>query len=164
MTIKQIIIGTILGAFICALLGSCRTRQYVVSNRTVRDTVWTVKTVRDSSNARVVERETTRIVPHIIHVGDTTIIYSDTTIIRNTEGSTYIYHNGTNDHGALHTDTAMVIRTVPYNDTTHRNQAADNQAKWRMYWLGIATALLLCLLLANRKRISAFIKQKILHS
>ena len=77
----------------CCILASCKAHQSLVRERVVYDTVWSVKVVHDSIKGVTVEREITRIVPHIVRVGDTTIIYSDTIISRNTENNNYVYRN-----------------------------------------------------------------------
>lgn len=148
------IIGLILGIIICALLGSCKTRQSVIKERVVYDTVWTVKTVHDSINEVRVEKEITRIVPHVIRVGDTTIVYSDTTIIRNVEGSNYVYKNYYQDKGQISKDSARIEEKKSLPAQKAKNKGKDS--KWKMFLSGIIVGLLVALVFRYRKKIFSF--------
>lgn len=151
----EILIGIIIAMIFCALLGSCKTRQSVVGERVVYDTVWTTKVVHDSINGVRVEKEITRIVPHIIRIGDTTIVYSDTTIIRNVEGSNYVYKNYYQDKGKISKDSARIEEKKALPASKGKDKS---ESKWRLLWTGIIVGVLIALVFRYRKKIITFIK------
>lgn len=152
----EILVGLILGMIICAVMGSCKTRQGVIKERVVYDTVWSVKTVHDSINGVRVEKEITRIVPHVIRVGDTTIVYSDTTIIRNVEGSNYVYKNYYQDKGQISKDSARIEEKKLLPAQKEKDKGKD--FKWRVFWTGIIIGLLVALVFRFRKKIFSLLK------
>lgn len=141
----------------CQVLASCKAHQSIVSERVVYDTVWSVKVVHDSIRGAVVEREITRIVPHIIRVGDTTIIYSDTIISRNTENNNYVYRNIYRDNGKVSRDSAG---TAVRNASPAPQKAETvKKHKWRLFWAGMILGVLITLAIVNRKVIVGFTKR-----
>ena len=83
-------------AFLFALIG-CASGRSVIKERVVYDTAWVQKTQDRTKNDSVVYRERIVVQPHIISVGDTTIVYSDTTIVRMSETNRYYTNNITSD-------------------------------------------------------------------
>lgn len=146
------LISIIIALIVCALLGSCKTRQSVISERVVYDTVWTAKVVRDSINGVRVEREITRIVPHIVKVGDTTIVYSDTIINRSTDNNTYLTKYIYQDQGKISKDSARIEekKSVPAQKVNAKDK---KDSKWRLFWMGIIIGLLSTLAITSWKKI-----------
>lgn len=154
----SIILGFTLAFFICAILGGCKTRQSVISERVIYDTVWTTKVVHDSINGTRVEREITKIVPHIIRVGDTTIIYSDTIINRSTDNNTYLTKYVYQVQGKISKDSARIEekKVMP----TQKVKAKDKKdSKWRSFWTGVILGVLVTLCIRYHKNIAGFIKR-----
>lgn len=148
--------GLVACAVISLLLGSCKPHQNVVlSERVVYDTVWTTKVVHDSIKGTRVEREITKIVPHVIRVGDTTIIYSDTIINKNIENNTYISKNEQKDQGRISNDSARI------EEKKAEKAVAKQQPiqRWRIFWYGILAGIIVTLCYKNRKKIIGFIKR-----
>lgn len=151
--------GTLLGIIACAIisffLSSCKAHQSVVSERVVYDTVWSVRTVHDSIKGTRIEREITRIVPHIIRVGDTTIVYSDTIINKNIENNTYISKNEQKDQGKISNDSAR-IEEKKAGKAVAKQQPTQ---RWRMFWHGIIVGILITICFRNRKKIVGLIRR-----
>ena len=121
--------GLLWAIVICAiisLLCGCKTRQSVIKERVVYDTVWTQKSQDRAKNDSVVYRERIVVQPHVIHVGDTTIVYSDTTIVRVAETNRYYTNNITSDKGKIIRDTvySQTTKLMPDNGTEGRNTKA----------------------------------------
>lgn len=152
------LISIIIALIVCALLGSCKTRQSVISERVVYDTVWTTKVVHDSINGVRVEREITRIVPHIVKVGDTTIVYSDTIINRSTDNNTYLTKYIYQDQGKISKDSARIEekKSVPAQKVNAKDK---RDTKWRLFWAGVIVGVLVTLCIKYRKKIAGFIKR-----
>lgn len=138
----------------CQVLASCKAHQSLVSERVVYDTVWSVKVVHDSIRGAVVEREITRIVPHIIRVGDTTIVYSDTIVNRNSEKNNYIYRNIYSDAGKISMDTARVTEKYAPKQEQKNEKASKNK---KIFWIGVIIGMLITLAIVHRKAVISFI-------
>ena len=144
--------GLLWAIVICAiisLLCSCKTRQSVIKERVVYDTAWTQKTQDRSKNDSVVYRERIVVQPHVIHVGDTTIVYSDTTIVRVAETNRYYTNNITSDKG-------KIIRDTVYSQTTKLmpkvEQKVVAKSSWKLFWLGIIVGIVCLLVFKYRKK------------
>lgn len=142
---------------ICVLLSllcGCKTRQSVIKERVVYDTAWVQKTQDRAKNDSVVYRERIVVQPHIIHVGDTTIVYSDTTIVRVAETNRYYTNNITSDKG-------KIIRDTVYNQTTKIVPKTDDKTKvvtktknsWKLFLVGVLTGIIVALLYKYRKKV-----------
>lgn len=143
-------------------LTSCRARQAVVSERTIYDTVWTEKTHQSQRNDSVTVREVLRIVPHIIRVGDTTIIHSDTTIIQTVERNHYDTRNIYQNEGRIRVDTAYIERTHTVAQPTNNSSADRRKAvrnRLKMAALTAILAMVISLLIRYRKQIVMFIRR-----
>lgn len=141
----------------CQVLASCKAHQSLVSERVVYDTVWSVKVVHDSIRGAVVEREITRIVPHIIRVGDTTIVYSDTIVNRNSEKNNYIYRNIYSDAGKISMDTAHVTEQQAPVQKQKDEKASEKYKK--MFWIGMIVGVLITLAIIYRKAVISFMSR-----
>lgn len=141
------LIAVILAMLFCAIIGSCRAPQSTVSERVVYDTVWTEKVAQNAKNDSIVYREKIVVQPHVIRVGDTTIVYSDTTIVRVAENNHYVTRNIYQDQGKIRVDTAYK-KEIQY--VTKNTAVKDTSAKWRALWAGIAIGILLMLLYKHR--------------
>lgn len=152
------LISIIIALLICAMLGSCKTRQSVVSERVVYDTVWSVKVVHDSINGVRVEKEITKIIPHIIRVGDTTIIYSDTIVNRSTDNNTYLTKYIYQGQGKISKDSARIEekKSAPVKN---KEAKKGKDSKWRLFWTGLILGMLVILVINNRKKIVSFIRR-----
>lgn len=142
--------GLLWAIVICAiisLLCGCKTRQSIIKERVVYDTVWTQKTQDRAKNDSVVYRERIVVQPHIIHVGDTTIVYSDTTIVRVAETNRYYTNNITSDKGKIIRDTVYVAPKTD-NGTKVVTKTKNN---WKLFWLGIIIGIVCLLVFKYRK-------------
>lgn len=151
--------GIFWGIIVCLIISfltSCKTRQSVISERVVYDTIWTTKVVHDSIKGNKVEKELVRIVPHVVRLKDTTIVYSDTTIIKNVEGNTIVYKQYYQDKGKISKDSANVEKK---QTVLNKQTNTKTEHKWRMFWIGIITGILITLSLKYRKAIVSFIKR-----
>ena len=144
--------GLLWAIVICALISllcGCKTRQSVIKERVVYDTVWTQKTQDRAKNDSVVYRERIVVQPHIIHVGDTTIVYSDTTIVRVAETNRYYTNNVTSDKG-------KIIRDTVYSQTTKLmpkvEQKVVTKNNWKLFGLGIIVGIVCLLVFKYRKK------------
>ena len=142
-------------AVVCVLLSllcGCKTRQSVIKERVVYDTVWTQKTQDRAKNDSVVYRERIVVQPHIIHVGDTTIVYSDTTIVRVAETNRYYTNNITSDKGKIIRDTvySQTTKIVPDEKT---KVVTKTKSSWKLFWIGILTGICVALLYKYRKKV-----------
>lgn len=138
-------------AVVCVLLSllcGCKTRQSVIKDRIVYDTVWAQKTQDRAKNDSVVYRERIVVQPHIIHVGDTTIVYSDTTIVRVAETNRYYTNNITSDKGKIIRDTVYVAPKTD-NGTKVVTKTKNN---WKLFGLGIITGIVCLLVFKYRKK------------
>lgn len=151
------IVAVILALLFCALLGSCKAPQSTIRERVVYDTVWTEKAAQSTRNDSVVIRERVQIVPHVIRVGDTTIVYSDTTIVRATLNNRYITRNVYQGEGTITHDTAYVEKKATVSKK--ENAAKDSSHKWRLLWVGFAIGIILSLLVIYRKAVVCFIRR-----
>ena len=143
--------GLLWAIVICAiisLLCGCKTRQSVIKERVVYDTVWTQKTQDRAKNDSFVYRERIVVQPHVIHVGDTTIVYSDTTIVRVAETNRYYTNNITSDKGKIIRDTVYVAPKTD-NGTKVVTKTKNN---WKLFWLGIIIGIVCLLVFKYRKK------------
>lgn len=152
------LISIIIALIICAMLGSCKTRQSVVRERVVYDTVWSVKVVHDSINGVRVEREVVKVTPHIIRVGDTTIIYSDTIINKSTDNNTFLTKYVYQDQGKISKDSARIEEKKAAPSQKDKDKSKKD-SKWRLFWTGIIVGVLVILVFNNRKKVSSFIRR-----
>lgn len=149
----------IVALLLCALLGSCKSREMVVKEKIVYDTVWTVKVVHDSVRGTVLQREITKITPHVIRLRDTVIVYSDTSYISNTDTVTYIFHNYYQDSGRVVHDTLWLSGSLPEKPKsgTYGEQRAPG---WLITGACVALATgLLYFIIRNRKKVVCFIRR-----
>lgn len=147
--------GLLWAIVICAiisLLCSCKTRQSVIRDRIVYDTVWTQKTQDRTKNDSVVYRERIVVQPHVIHVGDTTIVYSDTTIVRVAETNRYYTNNITSDKGKIIRDTvySQTTKIVPDEKT---KAVTKTKSSWKLFFVGILAGIIVALLYKYRKKV-----------
>lgn len=148
-------VSLIVAIIFCILVGSCRTRQGVVSESRHYDSAWSVRVMQNGHGDSVVYKERVEIVPRLVHVGDTTIVTMDTIINRYTErtvnNNNYFYY----DNGKQTRDSANIKKTA-----AKPQQPAKQKGKpqWRLLWYGILIGILIFLsLLAiiNRKALLA---------
>lgn len=140
---------------ICVLLSllcGCKTRQSVIKERVVYDTAWTQKTQDRAKNDSVVYRERIVVQPHIIHVGDTTIVYSDTTIVRVAETNRYYTNNITSDKGKIIRDTvySQTTKIVPDEKT---KVVTKTKSSWKLFFVGVLLGIIVALLYKYRKKV-----------
>ena len=145
--------GLLWAIIICALISllcGCKTRQNVIKEQVVYDTAWTQETQDRAKNDSIVYRERIVVQPHIIHVGDTTIVYSDTTIVRVTETNRYYTNNITSDKGKN-------LRDTVYSQTTKLmpkvEQKVVNKSSWKLFFVGILAGIMVALLHKYRKKV-----------
>ena len=136
---------------IISLLCGCKTRQSVIKERVVYDTVWTQKTQDRAKNDSVVYRERIVVQPHVIHVGDTTIVYSDTTIVRVAETNKYYTNNITSDKGKIIRDTvySQTTKIVPDKET---KVVTKTKSSWKLFFVGILAGIMVAILYKYRKK------------
>ena len=143
--------GLLWAIVICAiisLLCGCKTRQSVIKERVVYDTAWVQKTQDRAKNDSVVYRERIVVQPHIIHVGDTTIVYSDTTIVRVAETNRYYTNNITSDKGKIIRDTVYV---APKTDKGTK-VVTKTKSSWKLFFVGILAGIIVAILYKYRKK------------
>lgn len=141
-------------SLLLSLLCGCKTRQSVVKERVVYDTVWTQKTQDKAKNDSVVYRERIVVQPHIIHVGDTTIVYSDTTIVRVAETNRYYTNNITSDKGKIIRDTVYSQTTKIVPKTDYKTKVVTKtKSSWKLFWIGILAGIIVALLYKYRKKV-----------
>ena len=143
--------GLLWAIVICAiisLLCSCKTRQSVIKERVVYDTAWVQKTQDRAKNDSVVYRERIVVQPHVIHVGDTTIVYSDTTIVRVAETNRYYTNNITSDKGKIIRDTVYV---APKTDKGTK-VVTKTKSSWKLFFVGILAGIIVAILYKYRKK------------
>lgn len=151
------LIAVIIAMLFCAILGACKTRESVQSERVVYDTIWSEKTAQSAKNDSIVYRERIVVQPHVIRVGDTTIVYSDTTIVRVAEQNHYITRNVYQDKGQIIRDTAYIEKQVPVTV----KESAKSENKWATIWVGILIGIALALAVKYRKTLLSFIRRLI---
>ena len=140
---------------ICVLLSllcGCKVRQSVIKERVVYDTAWVQKTQDRAKNDSVVYRERIVVQPHIIHVGDTTIVYSDTTIVRVAETNRYYTNNITSDKGKIIRDTvnSQTTKIVPDEKT---KVVTKTKSSWKLFFVGVLLGIIVALLYKYRKKV-----------
>ena len=140
---------------ICVLLSllcGCKTRQNVIKERVVYDTAWVQKTQDRTKNDSVVYRERIVVQPHIIRVGDTTIVYSDTTIVRVAETNRYYTNNITSDKGKIIRDTvySQTSKIVPDEKT---KVVTKTKSSWKLFLVGVLAGIIVALLYKYRKKV-----------
>lgn len=143
--------GLLWAIVICAiisLLCGCKTRQSVIKERVVYDTAWVQKTQDRAKNDSVVYRERIVVQPHVIHVGDTTIVYSDTTIVRVAETNRYYTNNITSDKGKIIRDTVYV---APKTDKGTK-VVTKTKSSWKLFFVGILAGIIVAILYKYRKK------------
>jgi hypothetical protein len=141
---------------ICAIISflcSCKTRQSVIKERVVYDTVWTQKTQDRAKNDSVVYRERIVVQPHIIRVGDTTIVYSDTTIVRVAETNRYYTNNITSDKGKIIRDTVYSLSKTD-NGT---KVVTKTKSSWELFFVGVLAGIIVAILCKYQKKIFLFV-------
>lgn len=135
-------------AFLFALIG-CASGRRVIKERAVYDTAWVRKTQDRAKNDSVVYRERIVVQPHIIRVGDTTIVYSDTTIVREAETNRYYTNNITSDKGKIIRDTVYI---APKTDNGTK-VVTKTKSSWKLFWMGISAGIIVALLYKYRKKV-----------
>ncbi len=146
--------GLLWAIVICAiisLLCGCKTRQSVIKERVVYDTVWSQKSQDRAKNDSVVYRERIVVQPHVIRVGDTTIVYSDTTIVRVAETNRYYTNNITSDKGKIIRDTvySQTTKIVPDEKT---KVVTKTKSSWKLFLVGILAGIMVAILYKYRKK------------
>ena len=146
-------VSLIVAIIFCIFVGSCRTRQGVVSESRHYDSAWSVRDVQNGHGDSVVYKERVEIVPRLVHVGDTAIVTMDTIINRYTErtvnNNNYFYY----DNGKQTRDSANMKNTA-----VKPQQPAKQKTQWRLLWYGILIGILIflsSLAIINRKALSA---------
>ena len=140
---------------ICVLLSllcGCKVRQSVIKERVVYDTAWVQKTQDRAKNDSVVYRERIVVQPHIIHVGDTTIVYSDTTIVRVAETNRYYTNNITSDKGKIIRDTVYSQTTKIVPKTDKAKVVTRTKSSWKLFFVGVLLGIIVVLLYKYRKK------------
>ena len=135
-------------AFLFAMIG-CASGRSVIKERVVYDTAWVQKTQDRAKNDSVVYRERIVVQPHIIRVGDTTIVYSDTTIVRMSETNRYYTNNITSDKGKIIRDT---VYSLPKTDNGTK-VVTKTKSNWKLFWIGISAGIIIALLYKYRKKV-----------
>ena len=151
-TLKALFWSIVLCAIISLLCG-CKARQSVIKERVVYDTAWTQKTQDRAKNDSVVYRERIVVQPHIIRVGDTTIVYSDTTIVRVAETNRYYTNNITSDKGKIIRDTVYI---APKTDNGTK-VVTKTKSSWKLFWMGISAGIMVAILYKYRKKVFFFL-------
>ena len=157
--------GLLWAIVICAiisLLCGCKTRQSVIKERIVYDTAWTQKTQDRAKNDSVVYRERIVVQPHVIHVGDTTIVYSDTTIVRVAETNRYYTNNITSDKGKIIRDTvySQTTKIVPDEKT---KVVTKTKSSWKLFFVGVLLGIIVALLYKYRKKVFLIVSKCVKH-
>lgn len=151
------IIGGLWGLLACGLLtlilGSCGAHRTLSEARVHYDTVWTVKVAENAKNDSVVYRERVEIVPKLIHVGDTTILHMDTTIVRVTERNQLLTRNIYQDKGRIVRDTVKVDKIVPVKEASNKTVP-----RWKLIGIGMILGLIVCFIFRFRVRLLSFFK------
>lgn len=149
--------GFLWGLLACGLLsllfGSCGAHRTLSEDRVHYDTVWTVKVAERAKNDSVVYRERVEIVPKLIHVGDTTIMHMDTTIVRVTERNQLLTRNIYQDKGRIVRDTVRVDKVVPVKEASNKTVP-----KWKLVGIGILIGLIMCLIFRFKGKLLSFFK------
>lgn len=152
------LVAVIITLIVCALLGSCKVPQSTIGERVVYDTIWTEKAQQSAKNDSIVYRERIVVQPHVIKVGDTTIVYSDTTIVRVAENNHYITRNVYQDKGQIIRDTAY-RKEIQYVPQTKVMTTPTYKNKWQLFWFGIIVGVLIALVIKFRRNITTFIRR-----
>ena len=150
--------GLLWAIVICAiisLLCGCKTRQSVIKERVVYDTAWVQKTQDRAKNDSVVYRERIVVQPHVIHVGDTTIVYSDTTIVRVAETNRYYTNNITSDKGKIIRDT---VYSLPKTDNRTK-VVTKTKSSWKLFFVGVLAGIMVAILYKYRKKVFLFVSR-----
>lgn len=151
------IIGGLWGLLACGLLtlilGSCGAHRTLSEARVHYDTVWTVKVAENAKNDSVVYRERVEIVPKLIHVGDTTILHMDTTIVRVTERNQLLTRNIYHDQGRIVRDTVKVDKIVPVKEASNKTVP-----RWKLIGIGMILGLIVCFIFRFRVRLLSFFR------
>ena len=153
-TLKALFWSIVLCAIISLLCG-CKARQSVIKERVVYDTAWTQKTQDRAKNDSVVYRERIVVQPHIIRVGDTTIVYSDTTIVRVADTNRYYTNNITSDKGKIIRDTVYI---APKTDNGTK-VVTKTKSSWKLFWMGISAGIMVAILYKYRKKVFLFVSR-----
>ena len=153
-TLKALFWSIVLCAIISLLCG-CKARQSVIKERVVYDTAWTQKTQDRAKTDSVVYRERIVVQPHIIRVGDTTIVYSDTTIVRVAETNRYYTNNITSDKGKIIRDTVYI---APKTDNGTK-VVTKTKSSWKLFWMGISAGIMVAILYKYRKKVFLFVSR-----
>lgn len=138
-----------------ALLFGCASGRSVIKERVVYDTVWTQKTHDRAKNDSVVYRERIVVQPHVIHVGDTTIVYSDTTIVRMSETNRYYTNNITSDKGKIIRDTVYI---APKTDNGTK-VVTKTKSSWKLFFVGVLAGIIVAILCKYRKKIFSIVSK-----
>lgn len=149
--IKGFLWGLLLCGLLSLFLGACASHRETITDRVHYDTVWTVKVAENAKNDSVVYRERVEIVPKLIHVGDTTILHLDTTIVRVTERNLYTTKNVYQDKGRIVRDTVKVDKIVPVKEASNKTVP-----KWKLIGIGIIFGLIMCLIFRFRSKLFSF--------
>ncbi len=141
-------------AFLFALIG-CASGRSVIKERVVYDTAWTQKTQDMAKNDSVVYRERIVVQPHIIRVGDTTIVYSDTTIVRMSETNRYYTNNIISDRGKIIRDT---VYSLPKTDNGTK-VVTKKKSSWKLFFVGVLAGIIVAILCKYQKKIFLFVSR-----
>lgn len=175
----EIIIGIVLGAVVCLILGSCRSTRTITDTRhtVTHDTVTVRAAATSDRHDSTFYRELVRIVPRIITVGDTQIVTTDTTITRYRDR--LVFHTVTDTayrdrilttatdssfvaaYNRPSTPTGNSEALSPPITARPRLQPTTTGHRWRSYWLGILSGILLSILFTHRRQLLSFIRRLI---
>lgn len=143
--IKDFLWGLLLCGLLSLLFGACASHRETITDRVRYDTVWTVKVAQNAKNDSVVYRERVEIVPKLIHVGDTTILHLDTTIVRVTERNLYTTRNVYQDQGRIVRDTVKVDKIMPVKQASNKTVP-----KWKLVGVGLFLGLIICFVIRRK--------------
>ncbi len=142
---------------ICAVLGSCKSRQAVVRERyAVHDTVWSVRNDVSARRDSIVHYEFVNVRPHVLKLRDTTIVYMDTVINRSSVFNHYnnIFHS--EDKGRITRDTAYIEK--PVVKTVTQTVTKGCEFSWKTLLAGIIIGIALPILWKYRRKLWTAVK------
>lgn len=151
------VMAALLITLLLCLLTSCKSGKEMTGDHLRYDSVYSAISRLTDRHDSVVYQERVVVQPHIIRVGDTTIVKMDTTIVRNTTRNVYSTISNSTDQGRIVRDTAYVERKVPVKASAAK---AEPTHKWRAWWLGVIVGVLLAVAVKYRKKIFNVIARK----
>lgn len=146
------LIGVIIGLIVCALMGSCKSHERIISDHSCHDSTWMVKVTENGHGDSIVYKERIFVVPRIVRVGDTTLVTMDTTIYKYTERTVNNNINRYYNTGKSMKDSSKVESLEP----SEKEKRKSGGIQWKTLVCGIAAGAiitLVVLILSYRKAI-----------